>query len=261
MAKGLDMAFKAIGPNWVAARRAEGYTIFIQNAWTGGFASNADINAVCEHNIRTARQGGMIVEAYVNASPPSWWSIEIQMANIRANIGSEWANLRRIHMDVEIAGTTLERSMELAAHLKQQGARVDSIYTARWFAPQVGGFLDPRWKATFPLLWTADYDGDPTLDFPKPYGHWTLADLYGKQYQGTTNLDGINVDLNTIREEEEDDMALTERQAKALEELAKLTLDPYTTVSGKEFSSFMAFLKSKEDYEDAYRIDWMLGRK
>lgn len=62
-------------------------------------------------------------------------------------------------------------------------------------------------------LWNAYYDADADIDFASAsYGAWSVADVVGEQYMGTTNYAGSEMDRNTFRrsfieKKEEDDMA------------------------------------------------------
>lgn len=197
--KGLDISFSEPSSRWWEDRRAEGFEVMVQNLWTGGFASNEGIKAVAANNLRRARVAGYRIAAYANASPADWWSLQIQLDNIKINAGSEWANLGDVVVDAEIPRLTMARVMELADGLEAAGKVADVLYTAHWFwAGHMGNSTDAGWKRF--RLWPADYDGDPTLDFPRPFGPWTLADLIGKQHAGTTYIEKQAIDLNTFRD-------------------------------------------------------------
>lgn len=68
------------------------------------------------------------------------------------------------------------------------------LYSGGWIYPQItGGTAD---FSSYPL-WTAAYPADgqpPNFDTFKPYGGWTRPLIW--QYKGSTQLDGLNVDLN-----------------------------------------------------------------
>jgi len=196
--KGLDLSFARPPLDWWQRRRAEGFEIMFQCLWTGGYAGNDGIRAVAADNLRNARAAGFIVGGYANASPPTWWPLATQVMEIRRNAGSEWAALDRVAIDLEIAGLTMARAFELADALAAEGKRTDIGYTARWFwSGHMGNSQDPRWLRF--KLWNANYDWNPDIDFgAAPYGPWKMTDLVGEQYQGTTQLDGYAVDLNTF---------------------------------------------------------------
>ena len=213
--RGLDVSFSKITPAWAAARFAEGYRVAFQCLWTGGMAGNPGILAVAENNLRTFREAGFVTGGYVNATPPDWWPLAVQIQHIRANAGSEWNALQHVATDLEIPRLTFVRAAELADAIAAEGKRTEIAYSARWFwNGHMGGTTDPRWKQRFPKVWPADYDGDPNPATAALYGPWVPADVIGKQYAGTTVLDGgVQVDLNTFDGayfapgEETDDMA------------------------------------------------------
>src|SRR3972149_4188548 len=194
--KVLDVAFSPISLSWCKARKAEGWEGLIQNLWTGGYAGNDGLKSVARNNLTNAKAAGMKIAAYANASPPDWWSIDIQIKEIKANAGSMWDQLENIAIDVEIPKITLARVYELAGALTTLGKTVNVLYTARWvWTGHMGNREDAAWRRW--KLWSAHYDWNPDIDFAgSPYGPWTLADVVGEQYQGTTNLGGVSVDLN-----------------------------------------------------------------
>ena len=197
--KGFDLSFSRPPLGWWQARRAEGFTVMFQCLWTGGYAGNDGIRAAAPVNLRNARLAEFdVVGGYANATPPPWWPLEVQIREIKANAGSEWAALDRIAIDLEISGLTMARAFELANALAARGKRTDIGYTARWFwVGHMGNSQDPRWLRF--KLWNANYDWNPDIDFgDAPYGPWKISDLVGEQYQGTTQLDGYAVDLNTF---------------------------------------------------------------
>ena len=195
--KGLDIAFSEPSQQWWEDRRSEGFEVMVQNLWTGGFASNDGIKAVASNNLRRARLAGYKVAAYANASPPDWWPLKIQMDNIKANAGGEWVNIKDVVIDVEIPRTNMARVFELADALYLENKNVDVLYSAYWFwSGHMGNDKNPRWLRF--KLWNADYDGDSTIDFPRPYGPWT--EVEHKQYKGTTYIEGQAIDLNTFND-------------------------------------------------------------
>ncbi|KPJ64885.1 hypothetical protein AMK68_00180 [candidate division KD3-62 bacterium DG_56] len=250
--KGLDISFAQPPPEWWATRFQAGYRVAVQDVWTGGYAGNDGLKAVAARNLRNARTAGFKIAAYANASPPNWWPLATQVAEIKANAGSEWANIGLVAVDVEIPGITMARVMELANALEREGKRADVLYTARWFwAGHMGGSTDARWKRF--KLWNADYDGDATLDFPAPYGPWMLVDLVGKQYAGTTNLGSPAhaVDLNEFDEAflKEDIMAKLDDDDKLY--LAGLMRGVVRAIATGQFSSGLR--QGDPDYTEAER--------
>ncbi len=198
--KGLDLSFSEPPAQWWHDRRDEGYEVMVQCVWTGGFASNDGIKAVAETNLRNARLAKFRRAVYANASPPDWWPLVTQMTHIRANMGGEWDRVKDVVVDVEIPGITKSRVMELADGLEAVGKVCDVLYTGRWFwVGHMGNSKDPAWRRF--RLWSAHYDWNPDIDFgDNPYGPWTLAEVIGEQYQGSTNVAGGTVDLNTFKD-------------------------------------------------------------
>jgi len=201
--KGLDASFTggAVVPvDWFRRRYAEGFRIYSQCLWTGGYAGNDGIRAVAPGNLRNALDGGMRITGYANASPPTWWPTDRCMREIRANAGAMWPELQVVKVDVEIPLTTFERTSELSDALLAEGKnqRIEVLYTARWFwVGHMGNAKDLRWRRW--KVWNAYYDFNPDVDFGSaPYGPWTIDDLIGEQYQGTTRLDSVDVDLNVF---------------------------------------------------------------
>jgi len=196
--KGLDISFSKPSAQWWRDRKAEGFGVAVQDVWTGGFASNDGIKAVAETNLRNARLAGFRVAAYANASPPDWWPLATQLQHIEMNMGAEWAHVKDVVIDVEIPGITKARVMELADGLEAAGKVADVLYTGRWFwTGHMGNTKDIAWRRF--RLWSAHYDWNPDIDFgDNPYGPWTLAEVIGEQYQGSTNVAGGTIDLNTF---------------------------------------------------------------
>mgnify|MGYP000326850443 CR=1 FL=1 len=199
---GLDGSFtggQVVPVEWFKRRRAEGYQVWAQCVWTGGLAGNDGIKRVAAGNLLNAIAGGLKVMAYANASPPTWWSLPIQMQRIKENCGAAWPFVQHLPVDVEIAGTTLARVTELANALKAEGKNsVEVLYSARWFwTGRMANSRDAAWLRW--LIWNANYDFNRDVDFGSAsYGPWTVADLIGEQFQGTTRLDGVDVDLNVF---------------------------------------------------------------
>src|SRR3989304_411867 len=197
--KGLAISFAKPSLDWWQRRHAEGYRVAFICLGTGGYAGNAGIKAVAETNLRNARLAGIEVGGYANASPPTWWPLATQVMETRNSAGAEWATLKRVAIDVEIPGITLARVEELADALQAEGKDAGVLYTARWFwRGHMANSQNPRWLRW--KLWAAQYDGLETMGNLTMFGPW--PDVVGKQYAGTTQLDGHAVDLNTFKEEE-----------------------------------------------------------
>lgn len=192
--KGVDISLYSKGgpvseEEWTAIREA-GYGVAVVGSHHG-----RDSNPYAAESLRNARQSGLITATYVaiNGSRPVGEHIDIG----REMCGDEWQYLSFCAVDVEIDGVTVDQVRDAVDRVVELGAR-PVIYTARWW--WAGHFHDPSDLADVPL-WTADYDGDDTLDLPLPYGGWSAESVIGKQYAEGTLLAGVRVDLNVFREE------------------------------------------------------------
>lgn len=99
-------------------------------------------------------------------------------------------------LDVEDEGDPVSADWinRAIAECQRQG-RLPGIYTGAWYwEPRYG-----EWSPSVPL-WTADYDGDPSLVTAALYSGWDAAELYGKQYAGSGQQTTFpfSCDLNTF---------------------------------------------------------------
>ena len=193
--KGFDIAFSRVPRAWWKARYQEGYRVMVQNLWTGGYGNNARLREVAALNLADAEAEGFLVAGYANANP--WYPVAQCMTEIMRNAGPMWDKLRVVAEDVELPGVTEAQIHDLCLALEHEGKTVP-IYSAAWFWKETIG--NPQWPwAKEHKLWEAYYDGDPDLDFlNRRFGPWELADIMGEQYQGTTIIEGIDVDLNVF---------------------------------------------------------------
>jgi len=191
--KGFDIAFSRLSRPWLKARYLEGNRVIVQNLWTGGYGNNARLREIAEANLADAYAEGFLIAGYANANP--WYPVYKCMAEIKLNAGKMWDVLRVVAEDVEIPLVTEAQVHDLCLALEGEGKLVP-IYSAAWFWKETIG--NPTWPwAKEHKLWEAYYDYDPDIDFlNRRFGPWELADIMGEQYQGTTILDGVDVDLN-----------------------------------------------------------------
>jgi len=192
--KGLDVSFSQTSYQWWKDRADEGYRVAGQCLWTGGYQNNAQLREVAELNLRCAREAGLLTIGYTNASP--WFNTGVSLSETLRNAGEEWQYLKAVAVDVEIDGLTLASIANMIAAVDDAvpaGVLVP-IYSARWF--WAGHLGDPHDFADR-LIWNAYYDSDLDVDFPSwPYGGFSR--VFGEQYQGTTEIDGVSVDLNVF---------------------------------------------------------------
>ncbi len=191
---GVDVAFSRVSRQWCRDRRAEGCRVFVQDLWTGGYENNTQLHKVATANLDNAQAEGLIIAGYCNASP--WFPAETSVFESRMHAGHMWDALDVVVCDVEINGLTEQQVKDTCTRLEDFGKKVP-IYSAAWFWHSMG---NPQWPwLNDHKLWEANYDEDPDIDFGhRRFGPWELADVMGEQYQGTTNIDGVDVDLNVF---------------------------------------------------------------
>jgi len=220
--KGIDVSFSAVTREWCQRRLGEGYRVFVQCAWTGGYANHAGIKAVARANLAAALDAGMAPAVYVNANP--WFGAEESLGRAIEAVGQDlFDRLTVVAVDWEISTTTVSQVDALCSLVESRGKKAP-VYTARWFA---GENTDPRLKAR--RAWLADYDGDPRIETTVLCGPWGIPDLIGKQYKGTTDIEGVKADLNTFDLEyfsaspapEEEDMGLSQDDFTRITEIVK----------------------------------------
>ena len=189
--RALDLSFPQIGqpvtPDYWRAVKSEGYELAVIGLW-GAVTPNTE----AEKWLREAREAGLLTACYVaiNGSRPGWEHVDIG----RGYAGDEWEHCHFCAIDVEVEGVTLPQITQAIQRVVELG-KSPILYTARWFWRDRLG--DPTGFSNTPL-WTADYDNDPTLDFPLPYGGWDLGVLCGKQFSDAGNIWGVTFDINTF---------------------------------------------------------------
>lgn len=202
--KGLDLSFAQPPQSWWRARRTDGYCVMVQNLWTGTTTPRA-----ARPNLANARAVGMIVAGYavVNDRPGT---DTVKLARAIADI--HWRHLRRLFIDAEEDPNT-------HLPLSDYATVIDAVQATKDASMPPGVYSRASyWHSAFgdvptnAPIWTAERNSGPqlaTIRYP-----WGGQKIIGKQYTGTTNLDGHAVDLNTFDaaafgitiEEEEDDM-------------------------------------------------------
>jgi len=188
---GLDASFSRIDWDAVLGALPGRPHVYVQCLWTGGYAYYQTLLQVAEHNLRGARERGIITAGYINASP--WYPPELCFEKGRQAAGAEWDRLSRLAVDVELPGIQLEHVRRLCELCAQH--RPTCIYTGRWFWVGHMHNAQDAWLLNYPL-WAAQYDGRPNLDIV-PYGPpgWRVV---GKQYGGTTLVGAFEFDFNTF---------------------------------------------------------------
>ena len=177
--------------NMLALKNA-GIELIIPGAWHGDAHG---INPHCKDDLRLAREAGLHTATYTVLDSPQGTTAAGAVQKARQVCGEEWDHLSFVAVDVEVSGITIPEIAKAIIEVERTGQRA-IIYSARWFWHD--RFDNPDNFKDVPL-WSADYDGDPTLDFPRPYGGWT--ELVGKQYSGTTTFAGVEMDRNSFLRE------------------------------------------------------------
>jgi len=145
--------------------------------------------AIVRTQIARALQAGFRVEAYVYL----YWSkpIDTQIHDALSTIAGY--QVHRLWLDVEddahgvIMVNTLRRAVDACGNMPA------GIYTSASKWQEIMG--DSPAFNSLPL-WDAWFGHEQIGDFAV-YGGWSRCEM--RQYQGTTTLEGVNVDLNVYR--------------------------------------------------------------
>lgn len=186
---GVDASFDELTPQKAAALWADGKSVFAQCLWTGVSAP-----AVRVGNLQVAKAQGFITVGYISltASFSGAWHV----ARAREGIPDDvWGALALAPIDIElqqIDNAQIRSALTAAdATLGSAQRKRPCVYTSpsKWRDNQGDShdFLDC-------LLWLAQYDGDAArinADLP---GGWSYAQLVGKQYTNSMDVDGLNAD-------------------------------------------------------------------
>lgn len=187
--KAVDLSFDAprVTPRWCADRVAEGYELLIVNLWTG----NARIPRA-EDALRTWRLAGGLTAAYFVAH--DGLRAADHFAEARVGVGDEWDWLRFLAVDVEIADTS-PQTVRQACDLVYVNGQRPVVYTSVSKWRELTG--NDASLGDVPL-WDASYGQTPGLAMQPQYGAWQRR--VGHQYQNTTDVGGVQVDLNLFDE-------------------------------------------------------------
>lgn len=189
--------YQGVTPKWCHDRLAEGWDGIIQGAWSGGFAPPlySTMQKATRQSLRNMRAEGGITCFYTNAAP--WRTPQVWFDETMRAVGNEYQDCSRIFVDHELRDGALytrpENVDEFIRLLRTLGKPVDG-YSADWFLnTQVTAGL----RITFDLdaYWYAAYDGQAVLGLPR---RKMCARIGGKQYQGSTTIDGVSCDLNVF---------------------------------------------------------------
>lgn len=184
----VDLSFSRAHYAWWRDRLADGVRLAIQCLWTG-----AATPRFAKANLQDAHDAGLAIAAYavVNWSPAAH---TIAVANAAA--GALWPHLRFLAIDAEEDPTsgdplaTLPTIYDAINQVRAAGLRPVTYSRHSYWLPTYGDV-----SAGAPV-WTAEYNSGPALDAVRyPWGHQPII---GKQHQGSTNVGGVTVDLDTF---------------------------------------------------------------
>jgi hypothetical protein len=182
------------------------YQLAIVGGWHGGAK-----NEYARDSLANARAEGMMIATYtILNSRPGVFAVD----RCKDACGDMWPHLEFVALDCEVDGITKAIIRDGEQRVKALGHR-PIIYTGRWW--WVGHFGNPTDFKHLPL-WHSYYDKDPDVDYPRmQYGGWTLENLIGEQFQGTTIVAGQSVDKNVfIKEKLEEDEMTPEEMLNAI---------------------------------------------
>lgn len=198
--KALDVSLSNITPEWARKRLAEGWELLIQCAWMGGYANNAALRVVCEHNLRTWREAGGKTAIYTNAAP--WRTPALWFSETLANVGDEIRHIVGVVIDHEIRSVTdstvpygicPDADMEEFIRLWKATGKPLGIYSGDWFAGYlIHAGLRVDWGLPY---WYAKYDNSDRIVTGEV--NYPMGPVKAKQYNHGV-LDGIVVDYNVF---------------------------------------------------------------
>ena len=172
--------------------RDAGIELVIIGSWHGDAHS---VNPHCKEDLRLARAAGRYTATYTVLDSPQGTTAAGAVQKARQVCGDEWEHLSFVAVDCEVDGITIPEIATALAEVERMAQR-PIIYTAHWW--WVGHFGNPDNFKDVPL-WNAYYDQDPDFDFARlPYGGWTIDDVVGEQYTGTTTFAGVEMDRNSF---------------------------------------------------------------
>lgn len=192
----IDLSHSRLTPEAAAALRAQGFSRCIVGI-------RYDNLPLTQSNLAVASQAGFEVEAYGYL----WWGGDVG-ERIRRSIDLIQPYGGRLWPDLEDNGEGTDGIPDPSVFPPSRivdliGVAVNAcedyphgLYSAAWWwIPATGNsqlWAGERW-------WTADYDGVPDLSVFRPFAG--ITQLAGKQYQGTTSLEGMTVDLSVFAPE------------------------------------------------------------
>jgi len=249
---------------WMRDRYAEGWRLAVIGSWHGN-----STNPYVRDQMGYARTAGMKIATYIALS--SWHSGDEQVQEARYAIGDYWPELEFVALDMELPGLL---AIDLVDALREVGSSPRPIIYSGywWWTPWARDHISSLWRDI--PAWVAYYDGLAQMSSSTPTGiHMNalrpltgLGPIIGKQYAGTTIIDGVAVDLNVfdasfLKEDDMDEARLTEIERAILAEREKQDIRADT-------EAFIAsFGKPDAEHDAAFRrlyerhIQWRVAGK
>ena len=193
-----------------------GPKVFIQDVWTG-----LSTPAPAYENLWGASAAGYAIGPYtvVNMRPGAFAAQKAEQV-----CAGLWPLVSKVAIDVEVS--TTEPIIYDACLETERLGKEPYIYSGfgSWRKALGSNVVSPRlhkWR-----IWNSYYDYDPDIDFWRyPWGGFSLEDLIGEQFQGTTTILGKEFDLSIVDADffgvEGTDMTLTADQERQLTEAAQ----------------------------------------
>ncbi len=195
----VDMSFDRLSLDEAKLLKLAGVRVLVQALWTA-----AQQPPLRVENLRVAEQAGFTEPGYaiggyasINANQPGDWHMDQAIAGIPQDL---LGKLKKIAVDVELRGIKVVDIRKAISYIHDTGKPRD-IYTSYnvWM-----NYLDVRNPQNFTDcgLWNAFWDNNPDFDFPSlTYGGWRPNQVWGEQWSGGTNVQGVFVDRNQFRDD------------------------------------------------------------
>jgi GH25 family lysozyme M1 (1,4-beta-N-acetylmuramidase) len=158
--------------------------------------AGTQVPALTRVQVGAALAAGMTADAYVYL----YWRDGVLAQVERALAAVAGLPVGRLWLDCEDDAAGLAPAQVealIASAIEAAGATPCGIYTGRWWWTPATG--DSHRFSALPL-WHAEYTGSPDVwpnfDSFRPYGGWRRPAMW--QFQGTTSLCGLGVDLDLV---------------------------------------------------------------
>lgn len=195
----VDMSFDSLSLDEANLLKLAGVKVIVQCLWTAAQQPPPRVD-----NLRVAEQAGFTEPGYaiggyasINASQPGDWHMDQAISGVPQDL---FAKLTKISVDVELRGIKVADIRKAINHIYDIGKPRD-IYSSYnvWM-----NYLDVRNPQEFSDcgLWNALWDKNPDFDFPTlRFGGWSDEQVWGEQWSGGTNVQGVFVDRNQFRDD------------------------------------------------------------